>query len=172
MDTEIRQDFATYLEARSGVLFRTAVAITGHRQEAEDLLQSALVRALRHWPRIQSGDPDAYLRRTMYRLHISWWRRPMHRRELPSAQVPDHPGGRDEPGRVDTGLALKAALRQVAPRSRAVLVLRFFEDLPDEEIAEMLGCRPSTVRSQIARALARLRVLCPDIDTLSLKETR
>jgi RNA polymerase sigma-70 factor (sigma-E family) len=172
MDAEIRQDFAAYLHARSGVLFRTAMAVTGHRQQAEDLLQAALERALRHWPRIRSGDPDAYLRRTMYRLHVSWWRRPTHRRELPTDQVPDHPGLPDEPGRVDTGLALRAALRRLAPRSRAVLVLRFFEDLPDEEIAEILGCRPSTVRSQIARALARLRVLCPDIDTLTLKETR
>jgi RNA polymerase sigma-70 factor (sigma-E family) len=171
MDAEVREDFAAYVEARSGVLFRMAMAVTGHRQQAEDLLQTALVRALRHWPRIRAGDPDAYLRQTMHRLHINWWRRPNHRRELSTDRLPEPRGVPDEPGRVDTGLALDAALRRLAPRSRAVLVLRYFDDLPDDEIAGILGCRESTARSQAARALARLRELCPDLDTLTLKET-
>ncbi|WP_204007965.1 SigE family RNA polymerase sigma factor [Virgisporangium aurantiacum] len=172
MDAEIRHDFVTYVQARSPVLFRMAMAITGHREQAEDLLQIALMQALRHWSRIRGDDADAYVRRIMYRQYISWWRRPMHRRELSTDRLPESPAGGDEPARVDNGLALHAALRRLAPKYRAVLVLRYFEDLPDAQIAEILGCRLSTVRSQAARALAKLRTLCPDIDTLTLEEIR
>jgi RNA polymerase sigma factor (sigma-70 family) len=67
-------------------------------------------------------------------------------------------------------MALHTVLRRLAPKYRAVLVLRYFEDLPDAEIAEILRCRPATVRSQANRALTRLRTLCPDLDTLALQE--
>jgi RNA polymerase sigma-70 factor (sigma-E family) len=170
MNADLRRDFTAYVEARSATLFRTALAITGHRQQAEDLLQTALVNTLRHWPQIRHGAPDAYVRRTMYRQHISWWRRPMSRRELATDSPPERSTGADEPGRVDTSMALQAALRRLAPKYRAVLVLRYFEDVPDDEIAEILRCKPSTVRSQATRALARLRTLCPDLDTLALEE--
>ena len=170
MDADTERDFVAFVEARSHLLFRTAMALTGHRQQAEDLLQTVLAKALRHWKHIQ-GPPEAYLRRAMYRQQVSWWRRPGHGRELSRAQVPDRLT-LDPTERVDLSMALQNALRRLAPKHRAVLVLRYLEDLPDDEIAQLLGCKPTTVRSQIVRALSRLRALCPDLDSLEIQETR
>ena len=170
VDADTERDFVAFVEARSYVLFRTALALTGQRHQAEDLLQTVLVKALRHWKHIQ-GPPEAYLRRAMYRQQVSWWRRPGHSRELSTDRVPD----RNEPDlthRVDLSMALQDALRRLAPKHRAVLVLRYLEDLPDDEIAQLLGCKPSTVRSQTVRALSRLRTLCPDLNSFVIQETR
>ncbi|GIH19692.1 SigE family RNA polymerase sigma factor [Rugosimonospora africana] len=169
MDADTERDFVAFVEARSHALFRMALAMTGHRHQAEDLLQTVLTKALRHWKDIR-GEPDAYLRRAMYRQQVSWWRQPRHGREVSTDQVPDRLGP-DLTERVDLSVALSDALRRLAPKHRAVLVLRYLEDLPDDEIAQLLGCKPTTVRSQIARALARLRILCPDLDTLAIAET-
>jgi RNA polymerase sigma-70 factor (sigma-E family) len=162
MDAELHEDFGAFVATRSPALFRTAMALTGHRQQAEDLLQTALARSVRHWAKIRDGQPEAYVRTAMYRQHVTWWRR---RRETPTDRVPERAGA-DATAGVDLSLALVAGLRQLAPRHRAVLVLRYLEDLPTEEIAEILGCTPSTVRSQTARALGRLRALCPDLDAV------
>ncbi|MEQ4301665.1 SigE family RNA polymerase sigma factor [Plantactinospora sp. B6F1] len=171
MDAETEREFVSFVEARSHVLFRTALALAGDRHHAEDLLQTVLAKALRHWKRIQ-GSPEAYLRRAMYRQQVSWWRRPGHSRELSTDRVPDQRTAPDATARIDLSLALQDALRQLAPKHRAVLVLRYLEDLADDEIAHLLGCKPSTVRSQTTRALSRLRALCPDLDSLELRETR
>ena len=159
MDPEMRADFTAFVASRSASLFRTAMALTGHRQQAEDLLQTALARTVRHWERIRDGRPEAYVRTVMYRQCTTWWRRG---RERPTDRLPELPGP-DAMAGVDLSLALIAGLRQLAPKHRAVLVLRYLEDLPTEEIAEILGCGVSTVRSQTARALDRLRQLCPDL---------
>jgi RNA polymerase sigma-70 factor (sigma-E family) len=163
MDAEERQDFGAFVAARSPALFRTALALTGHRQQAEDLLQTALAKSVRHWHRIRHGQPEAYVRTAMYRQYANWWRR-VWRHEQPAAEVLDIPLA-DRTAAVDLSLALAAALDRLAPRYRAVLVLRYLEDLPTEKIAEVLGCTPGTVRSQTARALGRLRQLCPELDT-------
>ena len=84
--------------------------------------------------------------------------------------MPEVAAPRDDTATVDLNLALRHALARLAPKHRAVLVLRYFEDRPDSEIAEILNCAESTVRSQAARALARLRVLCPELDILGSKE--
>ncbi|MEU3452846.1 SigE family RNA polymerase sigma factor [Micromonospora sp. NPDC006766] len=170
MDVETERDFVSFVEARSHVLFRTALALTGDRHQAEDLLQTVLAKALRRWKHIH-GSPEAYLRSAMYRQQVSWWRRPGHGRELTTDRVPDNRAAPDRTAQFDLSMALRDALRRLAPKQRAVLVLRYFEDVPDDEIARLLGCKPATVRSQIARALSRLRALCPDLDSLAVKET-
>ena len=171
MDAE-HADFSAFVEARSHALFRTAMALTGHREQAEDLLQTVLARTYRHWARIRHGHPEAYVRSAMYRQQVSWWRRPVQRHELPTDRLPqlDRSATADGTHRVDVRLALRDALYRLAPKYRAVLVLRYLEDLPDGDIARILGCKPATVRSQVTRALDRLRGLLSGPDTLILKE--
>jgi RNA polymerase sigma-70 factor (sigma-E family) len=170
MDAETRADFTAFVQTRSAALFRTAMVLTGHRQQAEDLLQTALARSVRHWPRLRTGQPEAYVRAVMYRQCMSWWRHRSRGREAPMAQLPEI-AGLDQTAGVDLSLALTAALRRLAPRHRAVLVLRYLEDRSNPEIAEILSCSQATVRSQTTRALARLRQLCPELDTRSVQET-
>jgi RNA polymerase sigma-70 factor (sigma-E family) len=171
MDADLEQEFSEFVEARSHALFRTALALTGHRQQAEDLLQTVLVKGARHWPRIHSGNPEAYLRTALYREQVSWWRSLRRRREVSVAELPQTATTVDDTARIDLRSALRQALAQLAPKHRAVLVLRYFEDLPDSDIAQVLNCTESTVRSQAARALARLRNLCPELDVARVKET-
>ncbi|MFK3983708.1 SigE family RNA polymerase sigma factor [Micromonospora sp. NPDC050397] len=170
MNADLEREFGDFVEARSYALFRTALALTGHRQQAEDLLQTVLAKAVRHWGRIRTGNPEAYLRTALYRQQTSWWRSLRRSREVSTEQVPETRTSRDDTAIVDLNLALRQALARLAPKHRAVLVLRYFEDRPDGEIAQILGCTESTVRSQAMRALARLRVLCPDLDLLGTKE--
>ena len=174
MDAAEERDFVAFVEARSHALFRTALALTGHRQHAEDLLQTALAKAFRRWPQVRRESAEGYVRTTMYRQQVSWWRTLGHRREYATATIPEpaaHPAGGDPTAPIDLRLALWAALAQLAPKYRAVLVLRYLEDLPDDEIALILQCKPATVRSQSARGLSRLRDLCPELGHLAPKES-
>jgi RNA polymerase sigma-70 factor (sigma-E family) len=163
MNADLESEFSEFVAARSHALFRTALALTGHRQQAEDLLQTVLIKGARHWPRIRSGAPEAYLRTALYRQQTSWWRSLRRHREVSTDVLPEAATGGDPTHTVDLRLALRQALGRLAPKYRAVLVLRYFEDRPDEEIAVILGCSESTVRSQAARALARLRQLAPEL---------
>src|SRR5690606_3564000 len=156
MSVGAERDFVSFVEARGHSLFRMALALTADRQQAEDLLQSVLVKAYRRWSRIE-GSPEAYLRAAMYRQRVTWWRRTLRGREVSTPHLPERPDTRDAPAQVDLRLALRAALQRLAPGYRAVLVLRYLEDLPDHDIATILGCQPSTVRSQATRALSQLR---------------
>ena len=139
---------------------RAAVALAGSRSDGEDLLQAALERLLRHWTRIE-GDPEGYLRRTLYNMAADGWRRRgAWRRKLPLV----HAGGTHAPNTdavdtVDLRDALGRALAQLPPRQRAVLVLRYWEELSQAETAELLGCPEGTVKSAAARGLHRLREL-------------
>ena len=150
------------MRARSHRLFRTAMALTGHRHDAEDLVQTVLARSLRHWSSIRR-DPDAYVLRAMYRQRASWWRRPGRRREVLGIGVLGmevlgrEAAQADSAARVDNRMSLLEALRTLPPRQRAVLVLTYLEDRPDEEIAEILAIKTATVRSQRSRALDKLR---------------
>jgi RNA polymerase sigma-70 factor (sigma-E family) len=163
MDAETKADFEAFVVARSASLFRTALALTGHRQQAEDLVQTALARTMKHWGRIRTDRPEAYVRAAMVRVQLGWWRSRSRRPETPTAVLPETLSN-DPTGAVDTSLALAAALRRLPARDRAVLSLRYFEDLPTAEIAAAMGCSASTVRSQISRALRRLRELSPELD--------
>lgn len=171
MDADLEREFSEFVEARSYALFRTALALTGHRQQAEDLLQTVLARGARQWARIRTGAPEAYLRTALYREQTSWWRSLRRRREVSTSEVPEVGIAVDAMAMVDLHLALRQALARLAPKHRAVLVLRYFEDRPDSEIARILNCKESTVRSQAARALARLRDLCPNLEILTTKES-
>src|SRR5690606_2216336 len=143
MNAEHRADFEAFVESRSPALFRTAMALTGQREEAEDLLQTVLAKAYRHWSRVGDGHPEAYVRTAMYHQQVSWWRRPMRHREIATDDLPDVRSADGTEG-VALRLALRRALYRLAPKHRAVLVLRYLEDLPDDEIATILGCKPTT----------------------------
>jgi RNA polymerase sigma-70 factor (sigma-E family) len=147
-------------EERLHALVRFGVALTGNRERAEDLVQTALERTLRGWHRIRDPErAEAYVRRAMVNLHINAGRR--RGRELQFGddfdvlEVADpHPA----PDLADRD-ALTRALASLPPGQRAVLVLRYYEDQSVAEIAEMLGCSPGTVKSQASRAIAKLRLV-------------
>jgi len=135
--------------------------LTGDQYAAEDLLQNALIKAAANWGRIHTA-PEAYVRRIMYREQASWLRRRARRRETAMAQVPE-PATADGAADVEARLALWDALLALPPRRRAVLVLRYLEDLPESQVAEILGCSVGTVRSQNHKAVAQLRLALPSL---------
>ncbi len=165
MDEGAQQEFAEFVAARSRRLIRLAYVLTGDQHAAEDLLQNALVKAAAHWGRIHTA-PEAYVRRIMYREQVSWLRLRARRRETAMAQVPESLGG-DETASVEARLALRDALLALPPRRRAVLVLRYLEDLPESQVAEIMGCSVGTVRSQSHRAVAQLRLVLPSLGLTS-----
>jgi RNA polymerase sigma-70 factor (sigma-E family) len=149
--------------ARAPALLRLAVMLTGRTDEGEELLQRTFLRAQRHAERIAGmGAPAAYLRQVMVNEHLSGLRL-LHRRpqtdgdaELAGLASPD------QHGRVESHDQAWRALATLPRKQRAVLVLRFYEDLPDREIASLLGCTEGTVRSQAHRGLATLRTRLTD----------
>ncbi|HEY6746094.1 MAG TPA: SigE family RNA polymerase sigma factor [Mycobacteriales bacterium] len=159
MDAEAEREFRDFVAARSGALFRSAYLLTGQREAAEDLLQTVLARVARRWRRID-GAPEAYVRRALHHEHISSWRR---RRLRTAGTVPDLPAPGDHAATTNLRLSLAAALRTLTARQRAVVVLRYAEDLPESEVAAVLDVSVGTVRSTAFRALARLRASCPEL---------
>jgi RNA polymerase sigma-70 factor (sigma-E family) len=139
---------------RGSALLGTAVLLTGSRVAGEDLLQAALERLVRHWGRVHS-DKEGYLRRTMYHLAVDQWRSRRRRPEVLAAVEP--PGQPDGTDAIHLRHALVQALATLPPRQRAVLVLRYWEQLSEAEAAEVLGCSVGTVKSTASRGLARLR---------------
>jgi RNA polymerase sigma-70 factor (sigma-E family) len=150
--------FDEFVRDRSTALLRTAVLLVGgDRGHAEDLLQGVLERVYARWDRID-GPPEAYARRALTHAAVNRWRTRRRRPELPLLDT--DPGAADPGDRtaaVDLRDALVRALLTLPPRQRAVLVLRYLDDLPDEEVARALGCSAGTVKSQASRALAKLR---------------
>ncbi len=156
------EDYAELVAARAPALLRLAVMLTGDRLEAEDLLQTTLLRTQRHADRIAAmAAPAAYLRRAMVHEHISGLRR-LRRRVATSSLEGHDRAGSDEAAPVDRRDATWRLLATLPRRQRAVLVLRYYEDLPDREIAAALGCSEPTVRSNASRALASLRLRLTD----------
>jgi RNA polymerase sigma-70 factor (sigma-E family) len=149
-------DFRDFVQARSPALLGTAYALTGDRGLAEDLLQTALLKTYRHWSQVRRSDrPEAYVRRVMANQRISWWRR---RRVAESGvDLPDRAGPVPYP--MEDRDELWQALHELPPRMRAVLVLRYWEDLPEAEVAAVLGCSAGSVKSQASRGLQRLRAV-------------
>src|SRR5690349_952121 len=149
------QGFREFVVARQDALLRTAWLLTGNWQDAEDLVQVALVKCWRHWRRISAaGDPYGYVRRVLVTSHLTWRRRRWHG-EQPVGEMPEN-AGPDEIAGVQLRDALATGLGQLGARQRAVLVLRFYEDLSVGQVAELLGISPGTVKSQTSKALARL----------------
>jgi RNA polymerase sigma-70 factor (sigma-E family) len=146
-------------------LLRYATVLTGHADQAEDLVQEVLARAFQKWRRISTTDnPTAYLTRMVTNQFLSWRRKFSVRVvTLPLDQIDEiqHPG---EVGTIDDRAELRALLSGLPPRQHAALVLRYYLGYPDRESAAMLGCAESTVRSLCSRALATLHL--PEDDTV------
>jgi len=147
--------FASFVAARGAALQRTAYLLTGDWALAEDLLQTALTKSYLAWGRIRNADPEAYVRKVLVTTYASWWRR-RWRGEHPTEMLPDT--AHEAWAGVDDRVALTQALDRLPRRQRAVVVLRFHEDLTERQTAELLGIAVGTVKSTCARALAKLRV--------------
>nr|WP_088287128.1 SigE family RNA polymerase sigma factor [Kineosporia sp. A_224] len=154
--------FTAFVTARGPALLRLGWLLTGDADAAEDLAQEALARLVRHWDRVsRDGNPEAYVRTSMRSIWIDSWRRRHGWSVSPTDAVPD--AGASDPAidAVPSRQAVVTALARLAPRQRAVLVLRFYEDLTEVATAKALGCSASTVKSQTREALANLRRLAP-----------
>ena len=155
-----RETFDAMVDTHGRALLRTAFLLTGDPHLAHDLLQTALVKTWSRWPGIRDEESGpAYVRAVMTTTNVAWWRR-RWRGEVPTHALPEHAVAdaydgvhqRDEIGRALAGLT---------PRQRATVVLRFYEDLPEAEVARILGCSVGTVKSTTSRALATLRAALP-----------
>ncbi|GAA3398019.1 SigE family RNA polymerase sigma factor [Cryptosporangium minutisporangium] len=149
------ESFDSYVAADGAALMRFAYALTGDHHLAEDLVQEGLVKAHRRWPRIDQ--PSAYVRKAVLRHYLSWRRR-RSSSEVPAMDaVGREPAAGDHADVLADRHALGALLATLPRRQHAVLFLRFYEDLDDAAIGELLGCSPVTVRGHASRGLARLR---------------
>jgi len=170
MERESKVDFDEFVAARTGRLLRTAYLLTRDHDLAEDLLQTALTKAWFAWGRID-GEPEPYVRKVLVNTYASWWRRKW-RGEEPTETLPDGPTtAADGPVSQD----LWTAIGRLPRRQRAVVVLRYFEDLSEAETARLLDCSVGTVKSQASKALAKLRVdpaLTEQTDDAMAREAR
>jgi len=159
MGVDGETDFQDFVRTRGPALSRTAYLLTGDHQLAEDLVQIALSRVYGRWSRLTAGgDPEAYLRRIMVNERTSWWRRRRYE-SVGRQSLIDVTTVADEADQVSRRVAMLAALDQLTARQRAVLVLRYFDDLSVDQTARALGCSAGTVKSNTSDALARLRTL-------------
>jgi RNA polymerase sigma-70 factor (sigma-E family) len=162
--------YEEFVAARLGALVRYAAVLTGDREQARDIVQTVLARAFAKWPRIRRAErPEAYVHRMVTNEFLNGRRRKVPLTvELTGAMLdgrgaPAHPDHADAVGERS---ALWQQLQELPPRQRAVLVLRYYEDFSDLEIADVLGCTPGTIRGYAARALAALRIeLAPAADS-------
>jgi len=155
--TDRDADFAAYMAARQPSLLRTAYLLTGDRHTAEDLVQTAFAKLYLSWDRVQRRElVDGYVRRILVNEHNSLWRRAFKRREVVSDELPETHAA---PDRHDDGesAALWAFVQTLPRKQRAVIVLRYYEDLSEQQIADALGCSPGTVKSTASDALKVLR---------------
>ncbi len=160
------EEFDEFVRGRTPALLRTAYLLTGDQHLAEDLVQSALARCHRAWHRLDAtGNAEAYTRRIMYHLQVSWWRRRRVRESVTDA-VPDRAPHPSTTGEITARITLHQALLRLSGKQRAVLVLRFFEDRSEAETADVLGVSVGTVKSQTSRALDRLRTIAPELSAL------
>jgi RNA polymerase sigma-70 factor (sigma-E family) len=169
-------DFAAYLAARQPSLLRTAYLLTGNRHDAEDLVQTAFAKLYLSWDKVRDrGSIDGYVRRILINEHNSLWRRAWKKREhvaddtvLHALENPHHDGHDD-----GVGPALWDVVQTLPRRARAVVVLRYYEELSEAETAAVLGISVGTVKSQTSRALAALRARAPqNLDPRGSEEDR
>ncbi|MFD0327127.1 SigE family RNA polymerase sigma factor [Streptacidiphilus monticola] len=147
-------DLDAFLVSRRAALCRTAFLLCGNHDDAEDLVQSTLVKVILGWRRLHRLDnPDAYARQTMVKLYIASRRRRWHG-EVAHEELPERPGSDHD---LDLSIAVRGVLASLPAKQRAVLVLRIWEDLSVEATATALGMREGTVRSHTSRAVAALR---------------
>jgi RNA polymerase sigma-70 factor (sigma-E family) len=154
-------EFEKFVAGSGRRLLRTAVLLSGDLGHAEDLVQTALERTARHWARLD-GAPEAYARVVLTRLSTDRWRRRSSRVDEVFVDPPEH-GTRDLAAEVVVRQSLITALKMLTPRQRAVLVLRYFDDLSELQTAHALGVSPGTVKTTASRATAKLRRLVPEL---------
>ena len=156
------REFVTFVAARQSALLRTAYLLTGNHHAAEDLLQSALTKTYLAWGRIDDvGAAEAYVRTTLTRTYVSWWRRKWHG-EHPTGELPEPPPSAGHEDRLTERSALWDVVQTLPRKQRAAVVLRYYEDMTEAQIAEVLNCSPGTVKSQTSRAIATLRTRLQD----------
>ncbi|HUD39891.1 MAG TPA: SigE family RNA polymerase sigma factor [Streptosporangiaceae bacterium] len=149
-------EFHEFVMSRGRSLLHSAYLLTGNVADAEDLVQSALAKTYQAWDRIEDRNAlDGYVRRAMVNTHISWWRR-RKVDEYPTDDIPDQPVA-DSSVSSDEHDALRRAIERLPQRMRAAVVLRFFEDMTEAEVADVLGISLGTVKSTVSRAVAKLR---------------
>ncbi|MEV3957796.1 SigE family RNA polymerase sigma factor [Streptomyces albogriseolus] len=154
--------FDEFVAARWSALLHVARLLTGgDRQRAEDLVQESLVKLWFAWPKVAEQAPEAYVRQVLVRLAARsarrrWWG------ERPVGELPDRPGSGDMSAAVAERSRLESALALLTPRQRAAVVLRYYEDLPEGQVAQALGCPVGTARSHASRGVARLREILSD----------
>ncbi|GAA1388876.1 SigE family RNA polymerase sigma factor [Catellatospora chokoriensis] len=160
MDEDATAVFTEFAMARTPALIRVAYLLTGDQHAAEDLVQSALAKTYARWGSLRHRDPEGYVRTVMYREQVSWWRRLGRSREsvLPTPADLTVP---DPSTHTDLRVTMRAALRLLSPAQRTVVVLRYYEDLTETQVADILGCSVGTVRSRTSRAVSRLREVLP-----------
>ncbi len=155
-------EFTAYLHARQPSLLRTAYLLTGDRHQAEDILQTSLAKLYLAWHKVRDRDSvDAYVRRIMVNENNSLWRRGWKRREYAAEQIPEGSPHHDDYDEGTSG-ALWDVVQTLPPKARAVVVLRYYEQLTEAETADVLGISIGTVKSQCSRALGALRDRVPD----------
>lgn len=156
-------EYETFVRSRSHALLRSAYLLTGDQHLAEDLVQEALARTHRAWSGLhETGNAEAYTRRVMYHLQVSFWRRRKVAEHLPGELPERNDPSSDRSDAIATRMAVERALLSLTAKQRAVLVLRFFEDRTEVDAAETLGVSVNTVKTQTSRALERLRRLVPE----------
>jgi len=157
-----RAAFADFVAARSGALHRAAYLMVGDVGLAQDLVQEALTKTYVAWPRLrEAGNAEAYTRKVITNTAITWFRKKSWYGEGPADSLPEGAtGGHADSVAVRT--TLMHALAELPPRQRAVIVLRYYEDLTEAQTASVLGCAVGTVKSQGSAALGKLRELMGD----------
>jgi RNA polymerase sigma-70 factor (sigma-E family) len=149
-------DFTRFVTESSSRLLRTAWLLTSHREHAQDLTQLALAKTFAAWRRVRNDDAEAYARRVMVNSYIDWWRRAPWR-ELPTEQLPERDLVADHSRTITERAALITALRQLTRKERTIVVLRYYVDLSEAEVATHIGVSVGTVKSTSSKALAKLR---------------
>ena len=159
--------FADFVAAEQAALLPLAVLLSGDRGHGAHLVQTALLTTYRHRDRVsRSGPPSAYVRRVLVTTHASWRRR-LSTTEQVVESVPDRAAAPPEDGDEQ----LRAALRELPVRMRTAVVLRYFEDLSEQRTAALMGCSASTVNTQTARGLARLRAALTALESAGTEES-
>ena len=168
---EFDEGFTAFVRSRGQHHLRVATLLTGSPEAAEDLVQTSLLKLYQVWSRIDtSGDPDAYLRRIIVNTRRSWWRA-RWRQEMPVPEIPEAAAGEDAAERHAAGTLVRQALAWLPRQQRAVVVLRYCEDLPEAEVALLLGCSVGTVKTHAHRGLRALRESLGNLHSVAVSGT-
>lgn len=173
MGRPVDEDFVQFVRSRQRGLLRAAYLTTGDRHQAEDIVQEAFAKLASRWDTVREGSPDAYVRRIVHNDAVSSWRRWGARQTVVDVDAPSGPFAHERfPDPVDSwvdGADVRAALLRLPPRQRSVMVLRYYEDLSEAQIADALGIAPGTVKTLARGALINLRKLLPALAATAME---